>query len=345
MNRREALFLIRDASIALFLYGCGVRPPPITLPTQPRTPEELNLINAQKLRELMGIDPTTSQAELAKIVLARQQKTDWLYRKLSDGQVITSPGNTANLAQFYNTKGQEITYGLDDRGENLIYLSYSREGLSVPQYSRIDYVEYDAQNNVGTVPMRTLTDGNNAISLYAPEDTLNALIGLWQPDYVKNFLRGYFGDPNSNVRKRLHLVFAPSSQRIQLGDTRTFYPTSEVRFANVLSQDSTSFEVVVNIPGVHSNSLLQSLPLNLNLGAILTNERLGFLASGYPQLKPNNNDPYFEAFSTIGEWEFLFDPEMRNMLMGGSDTYSNFLNPLAKFLEQTVPLEIPLISP
>ncbi len=345
MNRREFLFYCRDASLALFLYGCGARPSPTTSPTQPRTPEELNLYNAQKLRELMGIGPATTQAELAQIVLARQQNTDWLYRKLSDGQVITSPGNTASLAQFYNSYGQAITYGLDDRGENYIHLPYSLEGIKVPQYPRIKYREFDAQNDVGTVPMRTLTDGNNALSLYAPEDTLNALIRLWQPDDVKNFLRGYFGDPNSNVRKRLHLVFAPSSQRIQLGDTNPFYPTNEVEFANVLSEDASSFEVVVNIPGVHGDALVQGLPLNLHLGATLTNERLGFLATGYPQQKPNNDTPYFESFSTIGEWEFLYDPEMRNMLMGGSDTYSSFLNPLAKFLEQTVPLGYPLIGP
>ncbi len=293
----------------------------------------------------MGIDPTTTQADLAKIVLAKQQNTDWLYRKLSDGQAITSPGNTANLAQFFNSKGQAIIYGLDSRGENLIYLSYSPEGLSVPQYPEIEYVEFDPQNNVGTVPMTTLVDGRNAISLYAPRDTLNTLIQLWKDDDVKNFLRGYFGDPNSDVRKRLHLVFAPSTQRIQLGNPQPFYPTSEVRFANVLSQDSTSFEVVVNISGVHRNSLMQGLPLNLDLGAVLTNERLGFIATGYPQQKTDNSIPYFESFSTVGEWEFLYDPEMRNMLMGGADTYSNFLKPLANFLEQTVPLVTPQIAP
>lgn len=320
-------------------------PPQICYPESiTETQEYENQQTALILRELLGINPATSQAELANIILEKQQNTDWLFRPLSDGLPITTPEDTTSFALFDNWEGQTISYGLDPLGEHWIELSYSPEDIYVPQYPEIDYKQFDTQKSIGTVPMRSFTDGSNSIYLYAPEDTLVELTKLWTSNDLKNFLHDYFGDPNSGIRKRLHLVFAPSSQNIQLGLEEPFNLESEVKYAAVLSLNPASFDVVVNIPGVHANSLVQELPLSINLGATLTNERFGFYAAGYPEQKSDTSILYFEAVSTIAEWLYLFDPDMRGVLMGGY-SYSNFLGPLAEFLKQTVPLKKPQIAP
>lgn len=321
-------------------------PPPqiCETPTEAETIENENQQSALILRELLGIYPTTSQAELANIIWEKQQNTDWLFRVLSNGLPITTPDDPTDIIQFTNSAGQTISYGLDSRGEHWIGLSYSPQEVFVPQYSEIDYIQFDAQSNFGTVPMRSFSHGSNSIYLYAPEEMLVKLSNLWTTSDLTNFLDDYFGDPDSGIQKRLHLVFAPATQKIQLGLEQPFNLESDVNFAAVLSQDAQSLEVVVNIPGIHTDSLVQKLPLKDNLGGSLANERFGFYAVGYPGQKSDNSVPFFEAVSTMAEWVFLFDQEMRPVLMGG-DSFSNFLDPLAEFLNRTVPLEKPQIAP